>query len=196
MPAGGGGYGVPTVAAPAPRTRAPSFDLPSTTGGAVALDDLVARGPALVIFAAEECPTCALALRRLSPIVAPLDEAGVRLAVVFEDPLDVAARVARDARFKGTVLAEPAPYDTSRAYGLESLPTTVLLDRDAAVAGTVVGWDADALAELVGRACEAVGAPAPPITAEPPRKKPGCAAKSTYDEEMLALIDIAGAADE
>jgi peroxiredoxin len=187
---------VPTVAAPAPRTRAPSFALPSTTGGAVALDDLVASGPALLIFAAEECPTCALALRRLSRIVAPLDEAGVRLAVVFEDPLDVAARVARDARFKGTVLAEPPPYDTSRAYGLESLPTTVLLDRDAAVAGTVVGWDADALSALIGRACEAVGAPAPPLSAEAPQRKPGCAAKSTYDDEMLALIESAGAADE
>jgi peroxiredoxin len=188
---------VPTVAAPAPRTRAPSFALPSTTGGSVALDDLVASGPALLVFASEECPTCALALRRLSPIVAPLDEAGVRLAVVFEDPLDVAARVARDARFKATVLAEPAPYETSRAYGLESLPTTVLLDRDAAVAGTVVGWDADALADLVGRACAAAGAgDAPVITRERPRRKPGCAAKSTYDEEMLALIESAGAADE
>ena len=196
MTAPGRRYGVSTVAAPAPRTRAPSFDLPSTTGGSVALDDLVAGGPALLIFASEECPTCALALRRLGPIVAPLREAGVALAVVFEDPLEVAARVAREARFRGTVLAEPAPYDTSRAYALESLPTTFLLDRDASVAGTVVGWDAGALSALVGRACAAVRAPAPEITDEPPRRKPGCAAKSTYDEEMLALVDGAGAADE
>jgi len=176
--------------------RAPSFELPSTTGGSVGLDDLVAGGPAVLIFAAEECPTCALALRRLAPIVGPLRDAGVGLAVVFEDPLDVAARVAREARFTGTVLAEPAPYDTSRAYGLESLPTTVLLDRDASVAGTVVGWDAAALSALVGQACDAVGAPAPGITDEAPRTKPGCAAKSTYDEEMLALVESAGAADE
>jgi peroxiredoxin len=180
----------------APRTRAPSFELPSTTGGSVGLDDLVAGAPALLIFAAEECPTCALALRRLGPIVGPLRDAGVGIAVVFEDPLDVAARVARDARFKGTVLAEPAPYDTSRAYGLESLPTTVLLDRDASVAETVVGWDAAALSALVARACDPVGAAAPGITDEPPRTKPGCAAKSTYDEEMLALVESAGAADE
>jgi peroxiredoxin len=184
------------VADSAPITRAPSFDLECTTGGSVTLDDLVAGGPALLIFAAEECPTCALALRRLAPIVAPLRDAGVGLAVVFEDPLDVAARVAREARFTGTILAEPAPYDTSRAYGLESLPTTVLLDADAAVAETVVGWDARGLSALVARACAAVGAPAPEITAAPPATKPGCAAKSTYDEEMLALIDSAGAADE
>src|SRR3954470_9651626 len=180
----------------APRTRAPSFELPSTTGGSVRLDDVVTGGPALLIFAAEECPTCALGLRRLAPIVAPLRDAGIGLAVVFEDPLDVAARVARDARFKGTVLAEPPPYDTSRAYELESLPTTVLLDRDGSIGGTVVGWDAGGLSALVAQACAAVGAPAPAITDEPPRTKPGCAAKSTYDDEMLALIESAGGADE
>ena len=47
------------------------------------------------------------------------------------------------------------------------------------------------------------GRPAPPsaraapeITGEPPRTKPGCAAKSTYDEEMLALIEALGGLDE
>ena len=189
-------YGVPTVADPVSPARAPSFELPGTTGGSVGLDDLVADGPALVMFVSEECPTCALALRRLAPVVAPLRAAGVALAVVFEDPLDVAARVARDTRFKGTVLAEPAPYEVSRAYGLETLPATFLLDRDASVAGTAVGWDAGALSALLGQACAAVGATAPEITGEAPRTKPGCAAKSTYDEEMLALVERAGAADE
>jgi peroxiredoxin len=184
------------VARPASRTRAPSFALPSTTGGTVRPDDLVAGGPALLVFASEECPTCALALRRLAPVVAPLRDAGVGIAVVFEDPLDVAARVARDTRFKGTVLAEPTPYDTSRAYGLESLPATFLLDHDGSVAGTAVGWDAAALQGLVGQACDAVGAPTPEVSPEAPRTKPGCAAKSTYDEEMLALLESAGAADE
>lgn len=184
------------MTAPAFGTRAPSFELPSTTGGSAGVDDLVAGGSGLVVFAAEECPTCALALRRLAPIVPALRDAGVGIAVVFEDPLDVAARVARDTRFRGTVLAEAAPYDTSRAYGLESLPTTFLLDRDASVAGAVVGWDAGGLGALVRRACAAVGAPAPDITEERPRTKPGCAAKSTYDEELLALVESAGAGDE
>src|SRR4051794_41586563 len=101
-------YGVATVAM-APSTRAPSFELPSTTGGTVALDDLVAGRPALLIFASEECPTCALALRRLAPIVAPLREAGGGLAGVFEDPRPGAPRAAREARFKGTRLAAPPP---------------------------------------------------------------------------------------
>src|SRR5687767_14702485 len=41
-----GRYGVGSVAAPAPRTHAPAFALPSTTGGSVGLDELVSSGPA------------------------------------------------------------------------------------------------------------------------------------------------------
>ena len=68
-------------------------------------------------------------------------EAGVSVAAVFEDPLEVAARVARRTGFPGVVLSEPSPYEVSRAYGLESLPTAVLIDQDGREAGRVVGWD-------------------------------------------------------
>ena len=174
---------------------APSFDLPSTTGGSVGLDDLVSGGPALLIFASEECPTCALALRRLAPIVAPLHDAGVRLAVVFEDPLDVAARVARDTRFKGTVLAEPAPYDASRAYGLEPCRRRSCSTATGRSRGR--RWDGTRT-----RCRRSSDRPAP-RSARPTRDYRRAAAdearlrgQSTYDEEMLALIKSAGAADE
>ena len=96
------------------------------------LADLRAGGPALIVFASEECPTCGLALRRLTPVVERLARAGVPAAVVFEDPLEVAARVARRAGFPGTVLSEPSPYEVSAAYELQSLPTTILVDRAGA----------------------------------------------------------------
>jgi hypothetical protein len=115
--------------------------------------------------------------------------------VVFEDPLEVAARVARRAGFTGTVLAEPAPYSVSSAYELVSVPTTVLVDREGQIAGRVVGWDAEALDELL---MQAAGAPTPAlaVTHEPPRRKPGCSAKSAYDPETLRLVDGAAGVDE
>jgi peroxiredoxin len=180
----------------APGTPAPDVELPSALGPPVRLGALRDGGPALVVFVAEECPTSALALRRLGPLVEPLREAGVPLVAVFEDPPDVAARVARRAGFGAPALSEPAPYATSRAFGLETLPTTVLVDARGAVAGTVVGWDAAGLDDLLARAAAAVGAPAPRVTAEPPTRKPGCAAKSTYDRETLAKLDGGGGLDE
>lgn len=158
-------------------TAAPKFSLPSTAGAPLALADLHADGPALLLFVSEECPTSTLALRRLSG-------AAVRVVAVFEDPLEVAARVARRAGFDGLVLSEPAPYDVSRAYELVSLPTAILVDRDGSETGRVVGWDAEALQSLLSL----------PITDEPPLRKPGCAAKNTYDAETLRALDGAGLA--
>jgi hypothetical protein len=147
------------------------FSLPSVAGDSVRLSD----GPALLLFVSEECPTSTLALRRLSG-------AGVRIVAVFEDPLEVAARVARRTGFDGVVLSEPAPYDVSRAYGLVSLPTAVLVDAEGQECGRVVGWDAPALESLLSVS----------LTDEPPLRKPGCAAKNTYDPETLRAIDGAG----
>lgn len=168
---------------------APGFRLSSVAGGPVALGDLYSPGSALLVFASEECPTCGLTLRRLAPLVEPLSHLGIASAVIFEDPLEVAARAVRRAGFPGAVLSEPPPYDVSRSYELVSLPTTVLVDRDGKLARRVVGWDAARLDELLEQACAMAGVPAVRVTDEPPRRKPGCAAKSTLDAETLLLID-------
>ena len=159
--------------------RAPEFSLRSVAGPPVRLADLYGGGSALLLFVSEECPTSVLTLRRLAPVVSELSAAGVRVAAVFEDPLEVAARVARRTEFAGLVLSEPAPYEVSQAYSLASLPTAVLVDRSGVEVGRVVGWDAAGLRTLLSV----------PITDEPPLRKPGCAAKNTYDPEELRLLD-------
>ena len=174
---------------------APDFELASATAGPVRRSDLHAHGPAVIVFATEECPTSLLALRRLGPVVKSLDRAGVLAAAIFEDPIEVAARAARRAGFFGTVLAEPAPYSVSRAYGLQSLPTTVHVDRAGRLVGRVVGWDASRLQALLEQAVGSAGGGTVIVTDAPPLRKPGCAAKSTYDPETLALLDGA-AVDE
>ncbi len=160
-------------------THAPEFSLPSVAGPPVRLADLCDGGSALLLFVSEECPTCVLTLHRLAPVVSELSAAGVRVAAVFEDPLEVAARVARRTEFAGLVLSEPAPYEVSQAYSLASLPTAVLVDRSGAEVGRVVGWDTAGLRTLLSV----------PITDEPPLRKPGCAAKNTYDPEELRMVD-------
>jgi peroxiredoxin len=175
---------------------APDFELSSVAGGAVCLADLHADGPALVVFVSEECPTCALTLRRLAPLVDSLQRAGVRTVAVFEDPPEVAARTARRAGFPGTVLAQPAPYDVSRSYELMSVPTSVLIDADGMIAGRVVGWDEPGLNEIIERASATGAEPAVRVTGEAPQRKPGCASKSIYDIDTLALLDGGSGIDE
>ena len=57
------------------------------------LGELLAGGVAVVLFVTEECPTCAMTLRRLAAPAADLAEAGISVIAIFEDPLEVAARV-------------------------------------------------------------------------------------------------------
>lgn len=169
---------------------APGFGLPSTAAGTVHLADLVGRGPVLLLFVSEECPTSTMAVRRLASVLPSLAAVGVTLVAIFEDLPEVAARVARRAGFSGLVLAEPPPYDVSRVYDLVSLPTTVLVTPDLRQAGRVVGWDSQALGRLLADATAlAGGGPAPAVPADPPTIKPGCAAKSTYDAATLVAVD-------
>ncbi len=171
---------------------APDFELTSTGSGATRLTDLRASGPAILVFVSEECPTSTLALRRLAPVATGLVESGIVVMPIFEDAPEIAARVARRTGWPGPVLSEPPPYETSRAYRLESLPTTVLVDRDGRIVSTVVGWDRDDLNALLAAATALVDAPAPSLTDEPPLRKPGCGAKNSYDPETIATLSSGG----
>ena len=141
--------------------RAPEFALTAVAGGSVSLAELVADGPALLVFVAEECPTSAMTLRRLAEPAKLLHRAGVSVAAVFEDPVEVAARTARRAGFAATVLSEPSPYPVSAAYELQSVPTTVLVDRAGRQVRRVVGWDRDGLGAALEEVGRLAGGPLP-----------------------------------
>jgi hypothetical protein len=156
-------------------TAAPGFALPSTSGGPIALADLLRAGPAVVMFVTDDCPTCELTLRRLAA-------ARADVTVVCEASPAAAVRLAGRTGFAGRMLSEPPPYETSHAYGLEAVPTTVAITAGGEVTNTVVGWDAAALSALLGA----------DLGSEPPTRKPGCAAKSTYDAAQLAADAATG----
>src|SRR5205807_7914911 len=116
-------------------------------------------------------PTSKLALERLGPFGPALSAHGVRLACVVQEPLETAARLARQQRVDALVVAERPPYEAARAFGVESVPTAILLGRNGPASGSVVGWSVEALNELL------------PIRLpdDEPRWKPGCEARPAHD---------------
>ena len=165
----------------------PAFELESTRSGRVTLDALRADGPVLLVVVEPDCPTCAIALRRLGEVDAPV-------VVICEDEADGAARLARRCGFAGTVLAQPAPFETSRAFAVETVPTAILLGPDGAEQDRVVGWQRSGFQRLLERAATASARTAPALSDATPTEKPGCASRSTYDAAMLAALagDAAG----
>ena len=163
---------------------------PATVAG------LASGGAALLLFVSEECPTSAHAMRSLGGLCGSWEQAGVGAAVVFEDPLEVAVRVARRLNWTGLVLSEDPPYQTSRAYQLVSVPTLVLVDSRGLVAGTVTGWDHPAVVDLIGQAAGLLGTKlAVPEPAEPLRK-PGCSSKAAIDPSLAEAMLSSGGLDE
>jgi hypothetical protein len=127
-------------------------------------------------------------MRKLGPLCQEWERAGVSCTAVFEDPLEVAIRVARRCGWTGQVVSEPPPYQTSRAYGLVSVPAAFLIDRDGQIAASVTGWDHPAIAQLINRAAAIAGSalaiPEPTL----PLRKPGCSAKSALDPVIAAAM--------
>jgi hypothetical protein len=72
----------------------------------------------------------------------------------------------------------------------------MLFGSDGSLLRRVVGWDAEGLDDVFAQASAIAEVPAPRVTGEHPTRKPGCAAKNTYDPETLALLDGAGRHDE
>ncbi|HXZ75340.1 MAG TPA: hypothetical protein VEH31_31345, partial [Streptosporangiaceae bacterium] len=91
--------------------RAPVLSVRGLGPAEVTVAGLTAGGGALLLFVSEECPTSAMALRRLGPLCGAWQEAGLTAAAVFEDPLEVAVRVARRLGWTGRVASEDPPYE-------------------------------------------------------------------------------------
>jgi len=153
----------------------PGFTLPRIDGPPVSLDELLHDGPLVLVFAHADCPTSALTLRRLARL-----EHGSRLVYIFEEAPENAARLARRTGVAATVLAETPPYEVSRAYAVETVPTAIRIDGEGGIVGTVVGWDADGYGTLLDAVVPDGG----------PRRKPGCGARWTYEAAAGGLDDL------
>ena len=175
---------------------APALSVRGPEPGMVTVAGLTSGGCALLLFVSEECPTSAMALRRLGPLTQDWREAGLTAIAVFEDPLEVAVRVARRLGWAGEVASEDPPYDTSRAYQLVSVPTSVLIDRAGEIADAVTGWDHAALAALIGRAGALLGTELPIPQAAEPLRKPGCSSKAAIDPEVAAAVSASSGVDD
>jgi AhpC/TSA family len=179
-----------------PSGPAPALSVSGLTPEPITIASLTTRGGALLLFVNEECPTSALAMRELGPLCQGWESAGLSCTAVFEDPLEVAIRVARRHGWTGRVVSQRPPYQTSRAYGLISVPTAVLIDSAGQVGGSVTGWDQAAIALLIERAAAITGSTLAVPEPRQPLRKPGCSSKAALDPAIAAAMEASANSDE
>jgi peroxiredoxin len=112
--------------------RAPDFALPAAVGDNVRLSEF--RGqPVVLTFWSSRCSTCAAQLAALDRYYATYRSSGlVVLAVSVEDDPQRAMQYARAHPTSYPLLLDQAKA-VGRAYEIERLPTTVLIDRSGVV---------------------------------------------------------------
>jgi peroxiredoxin len=111
-----------------PGSAAPDFALPAASGGNVRLSEY--RGDVVLLaFWSSRCALCVTQLTALGDLQTTYRSAGlVTLAVSVDDDLPGATRFARTHPARFPLLLDRRK-GVSRAYGIERLPTTVLIDR-------------------------------------------------------------------
>ncbi|HTA72572.1 MAG TPA: TlpA disulfide reductase family protein [Bryobacteraceae bacterium] len=132
--------------------RAPSFELKSLAGEKRSLEDILAKGPALLAFYKVSCPVCQLAfpyLERLS--------AGSSLQIVGISQDDDRSTQGFNQRFGVTfpTLLDQSKenYPASNSYGITSVPSLFLVEKDGGIAQAFSGFskrDLEAVGERAG----------------------------------------------
>ncbi len=115
---------------------APPFSLDSTDGKTRSLKEALARGPVVVAFFKVACPTCQYAFPFIERMYEQISKAGAKELQIWGVVQDDAAQGRSFAKEYGItfpILTDEEPYEISREYGLNFVPTIFLIAPDGRV---------------------------------------------------------------
>lgn len=120
-------------------SRAPGFRLPLLAGGEATLTDLLSRGPVLLAFFKVTCPVCQLTF----PFLERLHSAGTLAIYGISQNDDEDTREFNHqfgVTFPMLLDAEEGGFPVSNAFGISSVPTVFLIERDGTISRVIEGW--------------------------------------------------------
>jgi len=131
-------------------TRAPEFRLPRLDGGEISLEEVRARGPALLAFFKVTCPVCQMTF----PFLERIHTAGTLPIYAIsqndaEDTRDFNRQFG--VTFPTLLDSEDSGFPVSNDYGIGSVPTLFLVEPNGAISLVIEGWSKKEMADLAGR---------------------------------------------
>jgi peroxiredoxin len=134
-----------------PGARAPEFRLTRLDGGEAALSEIVANGPALLVFFKVTCPICQLTLPFLERI-----HAGGTLPIfgISQNDADDTRDFNREfgPTFPMLLDTEESRFAVSDAFGISSVPTMFLVESDGTISHVAEGWRKTEIEWIGGKA--------------------------------------------
>ena len=120
-------------------SRAPDFLLARLGGGEATLAGLLANGPILLAFFKVTCPICQLTFPFLDRLHSPAALPVYGISQNCEDDTREFNRYF-GVSFPTLLDREEDGFPASNAYGISSVPTLFLIERDGTIARVVEGW--------------------------------------------------------
>jgi peroxiredoxin len=132
-------------------SQAPPFRLTGLDGSARSLEDILARGPALLVFYKISCPVCQLTMPYLQRLSA---NTAIQVIGISQDDASATRGFAErfGVTFPTLLDLGSEGYPASNAYGITSVPSLFLLERGGAVARSFNGFSKRDLEEIGARA--------------------------------------------
>ena len=112
---------------------APAFALKGLDGKKHALKDALAWGPVLAAFFKVNCPTCQYTLPLVERLYQQFRLKGAHIWAISQDDVRDSQRFAKECGLTYPILIDDYPYETSRKYGLDYVPTLFLIAPDGHV---------------------------------------------------------------
>ena len=136
----------------APGSTAPDFRLPRLDGGTATLQEVIANGPAVIAFYKTTCPVCQFTF----PFLERIHKAGtLPVYAVSQDDAEDTREFNREFGLTLPTLLDSgrSGYAVSEAFGISSVPSAFLIERDGGIARVIEGWskrDIESLGGLAG----------------------------------------------
>jgi cytochrome c biogenesis protein CcmG/thiol:disulfide interchange protein DsbE len=130
---------------------APAFRLAGLDGTARSLDDILAGGPALLAFFKISCPVCQLTAPYLERLAA---NKAIQVIGISQDDTGATREFMQrfGVSFPTLLDSSKEGYPASNAYGIVSVPSLFLLERDGVIARAFSGFSRRDFEEIGARA--------------------------------------------
>ena len=159
-----------------PGNVAPGFSLKSLDGKEFSLNAALQRGPVVLAFFKVSCPVCKFTFPFLQRLYKKYGGDEVTFLAVSQDNAGASREFANEFGVTFPTLIDDAGYSVSNAYGLTMVPTVFLINCDASVQVSSMGFakaDLEAIADALADHRNITRSPVFRADESVPANKPG-----------------------
>jgi peroxiredoxin len=146
-----------------PGKIAPPFTLEGIDGKNYSLEEERKSKLVLAAFYKKSCPVCQLTFPFLERIGKAYAGSSFEVLGIAQDESHETEQFAEEYQLSFPIVIDEEPYKVSSAYGITNVPSIFLIDHDAKILHTLVGFDKAGLIETSKSIAKKLHQPASPV---------------------------------